>query len=589
MDLSGQITTTCTARNDYSGQIPNIAYTLSGQITTTISARNDYYGGGPLYISGQITTTTTASNLYTIGPANLTGRIVTAAKAWGGFTAPSGTVLSGRITTISSANSWIITGPLNLTGQISSTSAVTGYFFQGSFNLTGRITSTNRLQTSAFILGQFSGRITSTSSASGSPFVMGSLSGTITSTTTTSSWARFGFPLSGQITSISSASTQFQPTVLLYGTISTSVSTLASWPPFVTLSGQITSTSSVRTDGVFPVIAFVAGTITTTVSAGLWGNFPEFLSGVILSTSSAYAETVLDTYVSGQITTIATAQSIPPQPIINLIGGKITTTVTASFGDQVGAELVPPRPPYPAPFPTQPVEHYLEYITSEHNQKPKYMDTIAISVDTWVQDQLISAGLPGLFDIDYAVGEQLDFVGQWIGKTRWIQVPNAFFSWDEEGLGWNQANWKGPADSDDHLQRLDDYHYRILLFAAIAANHWDGSVPSAYAAWDALFLYSGVTVVIQDYGNMSMMYGVLWATEPDTVLISMLINGHMDLKPEGVKILDYIFQVEPNVAFFGFDAQNDTIAGWEAGSWGILVPPGSGYDPLQPTGITPNE
>jgi hypothetical protein len=41
--------------------------------------------------------------------------------------------------------------------------------------------------------------------------------------------------------------------------------------------------------------------------------------------------------------------------------------------------------------------------------------------------------------------------------------------------------------------------------ATIIANHWDGSVPAAYEAWDTLFHWTGLKVVIQDYGDMSMM------------------------------------------------------------------------------------
>jgi hypothetical protein len=263
-------------------------------------------------------------------------------------------------------------------------------------------------------------------------------------------------------------------------------------------------------------------------------------------------------------------------PWQNILVGRITARARAAFAI---AEVAVPLPPYPLPFPTFNTIDYLNLITSEHNQRPRYMATVAESIGAMIGDQQLVAGIPGLFDLDYSVGQQEDFTGEWIGKSRWIELPAVYFSWDEEGLGWNQANWKGPMDADNALQRLDDYHYRLLLYSTIIANHWDGSIPKAYEAWDTLFQYTGLKVVIQDYGNMTMLYGLLSESAPDIVLLSLFTTGQMDLRPEGIALRAYVLQPTPGKPFFAWDAASTSVQGWDAGYWGVMLAPGEGYIP----------
>lgn len=324
---------------------------------------------------------------------------------------------------------------------------------------------------------------------------------------------------------------------------------------------------------------FVSGRITARSSAGLGlgalSPNPIALSGSITARSSAgLGPGQLSISLSGQITATSALAGLAGPRIY--IAGRISA---ATFATLALAEIVEPLPPYPPPFPTYQVADYLDRITSEHNQRPRYMATVGMTIDPVVEDQQLVAGLAGLFDLDYAVGEQEDFTGQWIGKSRWIELPNVFFSWDVEGLGWNQANWKGPADSDTALEELDDYHYRLLLYATVIANHWDGSIPAAYEAWDTLFAYTGLKVIIQDSGNMTMLYGLLSTSAPDVVLLSLFVTGQMDLRPEGVELRAYALQPEPGVPFFAWDSASDSVLGWDGGYWGIMQPPGQGYVP----------
>jgi hypothetical protein len=372
---------------------------------------------------------------------------------------------------------------------------------------------------------------------------------------------------------------------LLYGNAVSSVQARFQSPAFTSsLSGRITVQATARSAPPLittaPLVT-LTGRITATLRASLnrakLTPEPLNLSGSIYANSVAqlgtgpYYVTNLAGWTQSGTTLVGTAG--PWQPY--LIG-----SITASAQMFLGiAEIQPPLPPYPPPFLTFTTLDYLDRITSEHNQKPKYVATVALTADAVVQDQQLVAGIAGLFDLDYCIGEQEDFTGQWIGKSRWIELPATFFSWDTEGAGWNQANWKGPADASSNIERLDDYHYRLLLYANIIANHWNGSIPQAYDAWDTLFHYIGLQVIIQDYGNMTMLYGLLSTQRLDAVLVSLFLTGQMDLRPEGVELIAYALQPEPGVPFFAWDATSDSVKGWDQGDWAIMLPPGSAYTP----------
>jgi Protein of unknown function (DUF2612) len=357
--------------------------------------------------------------------------------------------------------------------------------------------------------------------------------------------ARFGLPQAtlrlpgGRITA--QASVKLAPWLILHG-------------QYVGLAGTVTATARVRLaqPNLRPQPIYLAGSIfaagkTTLVE----GNYVARLSGRVTSQLE----------VTGRV-----------GPWVSLFGGAIKSALEITFSI---AEVAEPPPPYPLPFPTHVTTYYLDRITSEHNQKPKYYTTVGLNVIPEVQDQELVAGIPGLFDLDYCVGEQEDFTGQWIGKSRWIEIPNVFFSWDTEGVGWNQGNWKGPSDADNSLQRLDDYHYRLLLYATIIANHWDGSTTQAYQAWDTLFQYTGIKILIQDYGNMTMLYGILATEALDAVLVQLFITGQMDLRPEGVELRAYALQPTPGSTFFAWDSSSDSVQGWDSGYWGVMVAPGT--------------
>jgi len=222
------------------------------------------------------------------------------------------------------------------------------------------------------------------------------------------------------------------------------------------------------------------------------------------------------------------------------------------------------------------ITNYLDDVTSEHNQKPKYVTMLVALLQPFGDDTWMETHFYLYYDLDLAVGKNLDAVGEWVGRTRFLTVPIAgYFSWDTEGLGWDQAPWYRPGiDPTTGTVTLPDEPYRNLLRAVILANHWDGTIPSAEAAYNQLFGGTGFRVCVQDFGNLTMGLLLLGPHPPDVITNALFTTGELDLKPAGIGIGHYVPSVWPagpgGTPVFAFDVVNSTLAGWDMAAWAEL-------------------
>jgi hypothetical protein len=143
------------------------------------------------------------------------------------------------------------------------------------------------------------------------------------------------------------------------------------------------------------------------------------------------------------------------------------------------------------------------------------------------------------YDIDVAIGSQLDVLGQRIGVSR--TVP------------FQPSNGVSPI--------LDDVTYRILLYATIAKNHWDGKTVSLYTIWKDLF--PGGTLGIQD--NQDMTANVTTQGSFTSIVQDLISHGFIVPRPECVQ---YNPPSSPVTGpFFGFDLETAVISGFDVGKW----------------------
>lgn len=215
---------------------------------------------------------------------------------------------------------------------------------------------------------------------------------------------------------------------------------------------------------------------------------------------------------------------------------------------------------------------YTSLVTSEYQSSPNFMAMVSLLAQWGVDRRNMLASIPGLFDIDDAVGQQLDWVGLWVGASRNLSTPltGVYFSFDETGLGFDEGTWLGPFDPTSGLTALPDAQYRILLYATISANNWDGTIPSAYTAWNTIFEPLGYSILIQDNQDMTMDIALIGPT-PDAVTLALFLGGYLNLIPAGVGIGYYFVPSLPGVPIFGFDAENSSISGFDVGAWAAVV------------------
>lgn len=142
------------------------------------------------------------------------------------------------------------------------------------------------------------------------------------------------------------------------------------------------------------------------------------------------------------------------------------------------------------------------------------------------------------FDLDLAVGAQLDILGLIIGQSRTLNYQPESGSPDVE---------LSPV--------LDDDTYRLLLKAGVARNHWDGKMPSLLMIWKSLF--PGGTATFTDGQNMTV--SILLSGSFTPIIVSLLLHGLLLPRPQGVRY-DYAMATLP---ILGFDRVDSFIAGFD--------------------------
>lgn len=219
---------------------------------------------------------------------------------------------------------------------------------------------------------------------------------------------------------------------------------------------------------------------------------------------------------------------------------------------------------------------YTDRITNYHRGKPLFVEHVDLSTRPLTDVSAAMYGLISAFDIDDAIGVQLDALGEWIGRSRIVsqQISGVYFSFDTAGLGWDQGVWQGPYDPDAGYTSLSDETYRIILKAKIAINNWDGTNDSLPQILDTALAGSGLRMQIVDNQDMTIGVWVFPETDISNVsleLIAAIRQGYLTVKAAGVYAgsISTPSVITPSAGskFFGFDLENQYIAGFDDGAW----------------------
>jgi len=151
-------------------------------------------------------------------------------------------------------------------------------------------------------------------------------------------------------------------------------------------------------------------------------------------------------------------------------------------------------------------DKYLGVITSEHNEQPNFVSWLT-NVLNKVED-VYSLNID--FDIDTAVGSQLDIIGEVLGRNRTLTFQ--------------------PTDGSSSI--LDDKSYRTYLKGKVLQNQWDGTINGLAVILNTM--YPDYVITIVDNQDMTMTVTIIGNV---TVLEIDLIQYHYFMpKPAGVNV-----------------------------------------------------
>lgn len=182
------------------------------------------------------------------------------------------------------------------------------------------------------------------------------------------------------------------------------------------------------------------------------------------------------------------------------------------------------------------LDYYSNLLVLQYRTKPKAAATIQILVKQAIAD-LFTLDLQTAFDLNTAVGAQLDVLGKYIGVPRNSNTgaaPNYYGYADYAGggsiFGLNDYSSGSPngfvfddyAGSSLPTTDFSDVQYRFVLFLQIALNNFDGTL--AYIQQFLADFFPGQITVVDNL-NMSLTYhvgGDLVLPIPGTVLQNFL-------------------------------------------------------------------
>lgn len=210
---------------------------------------------------------------------------------------------------------------------------------------------------------------------------------------------------------------------------------------------------------------------------------------------------------------------------------------------------------------------YTSLIAGAHFEKPKFQQWIYELTEPLLEVRRRLAQMREDFDVDTAIGVQLDAIGVRVGVGRQlpIKLTGVYFALDDvEGYGFDFGVWKGPYDPDDGMTVLDDETYRAVIKAKILSNKWNGENGTLPEYLSSALSYFGVDAKVLDMQDMQNMHIALHLTKATTppIVWELISRRIVDVAAAGVSL-----KIVDNVSWFGFDYQTQSVSGFDTGNF----------------------
>lgn len=208
------------------------------------------------------------------------------------------------------------------------------------------------------------------------------------------------------------------------------------------------------------------------------------------------------------------------------------------------------------------VDETTNLLIKQYWEKPKAKSEIGLNASTWDNVRAFLAALDSAFDLDNAVGAQLDVLGRIVGISRSVPnvIPKVYFGFDNNPIDKGFASKFDPmrigapffskfSSAFTDLQ-LGDSDYRFFIKVKAALNNASGYVSSdRYTDIQDVVLsaFDGRAYVVDNLDMTLTLY-----VSPVVSLERLRLIRALNLlpKPQGVRY-KVIIQAEPG-ATFGF-------------------------------------
>lgn len=183
------------------------------------------------------------------------------------------------------------------------------------------------------------------------------------------------------------------------------------------------------------------------------------------------------------------------------------------------------------------VQKYIDLITSEYYNNPKFTTMTRKILEKDYGSASVLEHMWDYFNLDSAVGAQLDIVGQYLNIKREL-----------------------PIDDDVLPDVLPDDLYRLVLKARVLQYHWDGTIEGIYKMTQELLPTALIWLQDNQNGSYNML---LMSPDFDEQLSELFILGYITPKPAGIKVVYTLFE-RP---FFAWDRNDQYYKGWDESVW----------------------
>lgn len=167
------------------------------------------------------------------------------------------------------------------------------------------------------------------------------------------------------------------------------------------------------------------------------------------------------------------------------------------------------------------IAYYASLLIFQYTTQPNAVATVQAVVTPVIMDKVL-LDVQNAFDIDTAIGVQLDVIGKYVGVSR------------------NGFTFHGPIT-------LDDDDFRVLITLKIIQNNAGSSLS---VIQDLIDVYFSGQMFVFDYATMRLSY-YLDHTLGNQNLVEMIITQHLLPKPMGVQLSSVIYAADTS-HFFGF-------------------------------------